>query len=237
MTDSPFWRDISGWIHDGMWSYCPEYPGAEISELPHPAFLPEDYPVYLQKFIIGGQTGTYIETRAHVDKSAAPVSELPLEEFCRPAVVIDVGRKSAKEPVTLADVEHAGVQIRPGDAVLLSTGWDSKWEDPDFVNDSPYISREAALWLFDRDIDLLGADFPRFDKMEHPELVEGSQRKPNPAMQFPWAEFWDRVNFLLAPVTNLQGLSGRCGQLIAFPLKIRGACATPCRAALMLDRT
>lgn len=223
MTDSPFWRDISGWVYSGMWSYCPEYPGAEISELPHPAFLPEDYPVYLQKFIIGGQTGTYIETHAHVDKSAAPVSELLLEEFCRPAVVIDVGHKSAKEPVTLADVEHAGVQIRPGDAVLLSTGWDRKWEDPDFVEASPYISREAALWLIDRDIDLLGADFPRFDDPS--------------ATQFPWSEFWDRVNLLLAPVTNLQGLSGRCGQLIAFPLKIRGACATPCRAALMLDRT
>ena len=203
-----------------MWSYCPEYPGAEISELPHPAFLPEDYPVYLQKFVIGGQTGTYIETRAHVDRSAEPVVDLPLEEFYRPAVVIDVGRKSAKQPITLADVEHAGVQIRPGDAVLISTGWDRKWDDADFVEASPFIERDAALWLIERDIDLLAADFPRFD---------------DPArMQFPWAEFWDRVNLLLAPVTNLQGLSGRVGQLIAFPLKIRGACATPCRAALIL---
>ncbi len=26
-------RDISGWIYSGMWSYCPEYPGADIGEL------------------------------------------------------------------------------------------------------------------------------------------------------------------------------------------------------------
>lgn len=212
-------RDISGWIYNGMWSYCPEYPGAEISELPQPAFLPKDYPVYLQKFAIGGQTGTYIETRGHVDRSAVPVTQLPLECFCRPAVVIDAGAKRDSEPVTLADVEHAGVQIRQGDAVLLSTGWDRKWDDADFVEKSPYISREAALWLFDRKIGMLGADFPRFDLPS--------------ASQFPWTEFWDKVNLLLAPVTNLRGLSGRCGDLIAFPLKIRGACATPCRAALM----
>ena len=214
-------RDISGWVNDGMWSYCPEYPGAEITELLHPTFLPEDYPVYLQKFVIGGQTGTYIETRAHVDKSAEPVTALPLEQFYRPAVVLNVGTKAANEPVTLADVAQSGVELLPGDAVLLRTGWDTKWEDDDYIDGSPYIGREAALWLIDQRIGLLASDFPRFD---------------NPsAMQFPWAEFWERVNLLLAPVTSLDGLSGRCGQLVAFPLKIRGACATPCRAALILD--
>ena len=211
-------RDISGWVYTGMWSYCPEYPGAQITELPHPAFVPDDYPVYLPKFVIGGQTGTYIETRAHVDPSAEPVSALPLEEFCRPAVVIDIGPKRAKEPVTLADVSQA--ELRPGDAALIRSGWDRKWEDADFVANSPFIGREAALWLIERGIGLLAADFPCFDDPS--------------AMQFPWAEFWQRVNLLLAPVTNLDGLSGRCGTLIAFPLRIRGACATPCRAALIL---
>lgn len=214
-------HDISGWIDTGMWSYCPEYPGAEISELPHPAFLPDDYPVYLQRFVIGGQTGTYIETRAHVDRTAAPVTALPLEQFVRPAVVIHVGAKRANEPVTVADLERAAPPLRPGDAALLATGWDAHWELPDFVEGSPYIEREAARWLFARRIGLLGADFPRFDFV--------------PAPQFPWAEFWEQVNLLLAPLTSLRGLSGRCGELVAFPLKIRGACATPCRAALLLE--
>jgi kynurenine formamidase len=52
-------------------------------------------------------------------------------------------------------------------------------------------------------------------------------------MQFPWAEFWEHVNLLLAPLTNLKGLSGRCGRLAAFPLKIRHACASPCRAVIL----
>ncbi len=217
---TPRVHDISGWIDTGMWSYCPEYPGAEVTELPKPAFLPPEYPVYLQKFVIGGQTGTYVETRAHVDPAAEPVTALPLDEFCRPAVVIPVGRKRASEPVTVADLERAAPELRPGDAALLATGWDRRWEEPDYVEGSPYIARDAALWLMDRGIGLLGADFPRFDYV--------------PAMQFPWAEFWERVNLLLAPLTNLDGLAGRCGTLVAFPLKIRGACATPCRAALLL---
>jgi kynurenine formamidase len=213
-------RDITGWVYGGMWSYCPEYPGAAIEELPQPAFLPPEYPVYLQKFVISGQTGTYVETRAHVDRSATPVTELPLDDLCRPVVVIDVGPKRFNEPVTVKDMEHCGAAIRAGDAVLIATGWDSRWTEPEFVEGSPYIARDAALWLIEREIGMLGADFPRF------ELPS--------AMQFPWPVFWENVNLLVAPVTNLQGLSGRCGTLVAFPLKIRGACATPCRAALLL---
>ena len=215
-------RDISGWISGGMWSYCPEYPGADIQELPQPAFLPPDYPVYLQKFIIGGQTGTYIETRAHVDPKAEPVTALPLSQFLRPAVVINVGEKGPGRVISVADLEQAKPDIHPGDAVLLSTGWDKNWNEPYFIEGSPYIEHEAALWLIKREIGLLASDFPRFD---------------NPSsMQFPWDAFWEHVNLLLAPVTNLDGLSGRCGMLAAFPLKIRGACSTPCRAALLLSK-
>ncbi|MDD3805107.1 MAG: cyclase family protein [bacterium] len=212
-------RDISGWIYSGMWSYCPEYPGAEITDLPHPEFLPSDYPVYLQKFIISGQTGTYIETKAHVDLAAEPVTALPLKDFYRPAVVINVGNKRRNEPVIMPDLKAASPEICPGDAVLICSGWDAHWDDPDYVNGSPYIDRDAAMWLFDRGIGLLGADFPRFDSVSQ--------------MQFPWEEFWTRVNLLLAPLTNLSELSGRCGMLAAFPLKIRGACASPCRAVLI----
>ena len=216
-------RDISGWIYTGMWQYCPEHPGAEISELPHPAFLPPEYPVYLQKFVISGQTGTYIETRAHVDKAAEPVTAMPLSEFYRPAVVIDVGRKTTNERITVEDLERANVDLRPGDAALICTGWDRKWRDADYVEGSPFIGREAALWLIERRIGLLGSDFPRFDYV--------------PAMEFPWPEFWEKVNLVLAPLTNLEGLSGRCGNLIAFPLKIEEACASPCRAAIIMETT
>lgn len=216
-------RDITGWIHTGMWSYCPEYPGAEISELPQPAFLPHDFRVYLQKFVIGGQSGTYVETAAHVDPSAVPVCDLALGEFVLPAVVVDVGPKGPLEPLTVADVCDWEGFIRPGDALLLRTGWDRLWESPEFVPQSPYIKADAANWLMDRGIRLLASDFPRFD---------------DPAqMQFPWDRCWKDVGLVMAPVVNLGGLSGRCGTLLAFPMKVRGACSTPCRAAILLNQT
>jgi len=210
--------DITGWIYSGMWRYFPEYPGADLSELPQPAQLAGRDPVFLQKFVLGGQSGTYIENQAHVDRGATPVVDLPLEAFWRPALVISIGWRQPLTPVMAKDLAHAEPDIRPGDAVLLHSGWDAKWHDPDYVEGSPYLSAEAARWLMDREIGLLGSDFPRFDCVERP--------------CFPWPEFWDRVGLLLAPVVNLAPVAGRRATLIAFPLKIAGACATPCRAVL-----
>jgi len=204
-----------------MWKYCPEYAGAEIIEQPHPEFLPDDYPVFLQKFIIDGQTGTYIETKAHIDNTADPVTSLPLSNFMRPVVVVDVGWKTINERITVEDLEDAKPDIRPGDAVLICTGWSRKWNEPDFVEGSPFIGREAGLWLIDKKPAILGSDLPRFDYV--------------PAMEFPWDELWANVPLIMGPCTNLKGLNGRCGTLVAFPLKIRGACASPCRAAIILE--
>ena len=82
--------DISGWIENGMWSYSSAYPGAQISECPHPPELPDDYAVYCQRFELGGQSGTYIETKAHVDPTATPVSDCPIADFVMEAVVLRI---------------------------------------------------------------------------------------------------------------------------------------------------
>lgn len=211
--------DITGWIHHGMWQYFPEYLGAEIAELPQPQAMAGRAPVFLQQFTLSGQSGTYIENRAHFDGGAPPVVDLPLETFWRPAVVVSVGLKAAREPVTVEDLERASVEIRPGDAVLLHTGWDAKWRHPAFVDESPYISPGAARWLFAREMGLLGGDLPRFDLPTQP--------------CFPWDEFWGAVGLLLAPVIDLAPAIGRRTTLIAMPLRIVGACSTPCRAVLL----
>jgi arylformamidase len=211
--------DITGWIYSGMWSYCEEYPGAFISELPQPAFLEGKYRVFCQKFEIGGQSGTYIETKAHVQKSARPVTDYPASDFFFECKVVRREKKGPLEKITVDEIKTHSSGINRGDAVLLNAGWDSKWRDSDYVKNSPYISREAGEWLFARGIKLLGADFPRFDNPKKPE--------------FPWDIFWKKVTFLLAPVVNLNEVKKENARLIALSLKIKGASAVPARAVVV----
>lgn len=213
--------DITGRIYSGMWSVCDEYPGAEISELPQPAFLNGRYSVFCRKFVIGGQTGTYIETRAHVDRSAPPLSAHSAEEFFFDCRIIRLDRKKPLEKISLEEVEARSPKIERGAAVLLNAGWDERWVDRDFVAASPYISKEAGLWLIQKGIRLLGSDFPRFDNPARPE--------------FPWEVFWEKVPFLMAPVVNLSEVSNDIVRLVALPLKIEGAEAAPARAVVIED--
>jgi len=202
-----------------MWSYSSVYPGARISQCPHPPELPEEYEVYCQRFELGGQSGTYIETKAHVDPSAMAVSDCPVGEFVMNAAILRVEISGPQHAVSLDDLRAAGQTIQPDDAVIIVTGWDKHWAEPTtFIEGSPYIAPDAAHWLFERHIRCLAADFPRFDRVRQP--------------CFPWQDFWTNVPYLLAPVCNIYRESFVRARLFAFPLKIRGAMGTPVRAVL-----
>lgn len=210
--------DISGPIYSGMWQYCPSYPGAAISECEKPAFIPDDVECYCQKFEIGGQTGTYIETKAHLDSTATPVVDVPLDDLLFDAVIVRLEDKGPLERIALAELKASAPKIRKGDAVLVRSGWDRHWRAPHFVDESPHLSCEAAEWLLDRGIVLLGSDFPRFDNVDVPE--------------FPWDRFFDRARFVLAPIVNLDAVTQDRVKLAAFPIKVEGAVSAPCRAAI-----
>lgn len=63
-----------------------------------------------------------------------------------------IGRDDLERAAALA-----GVTPRQGDAVLIRTGWwESKTED--YYDDEPGIDLEAAQWLTDADVSLVGAD-------------------------------------------------------------------------------
>jgi kynurenine formamidase len=85
-------------------------------------------------------------------------------------VVLDVPRARGVEmleggyAVTADDVRAAlaatGTSLRPGDAVLLRTGWPLMFErDPEaYAASSPGLGMEAAALLCDADVSLVGAD-------------------------------------------------------------------------------
>ena len=64
-----------------------------------------------------------------------------------------------RHSVSRTDLEAAApVEIEPGDAVLIRTGWlESQTNDVSF-DEEPGIDEEAALWLAERGVAMVGAD-------------------------------------------------------------------------------
>jgi len=99
---------------------------------------------------------------------------------------------------------------------LVSTSWDSRWHEGNFISGSPHFSREAMDWVLDRKISILGGDMPCYDD---PRESEGLVKK-----------LFSRGVLILAPLINIRKIRKERVKLIALPPRIKGTCGFPCRA-------
>lgn len=224
--------DISGPISTGMWHY-----GRPYLDLPVPPVRIEqiDFPEQIRGSLImdyiqmASQTGTYLETARHVDASRDAIDQVPLDRAWMVPTVVAHTPKREREKVTLDDVRRSlddqGVAIEAGDAVLIHTGWDRAWNEPHrYLTDMPYVSRDVVLWLIEQQIGIWGADTPRADSPDDPQDFFG--------------DFFRTEILLLAPLVNLAEVTKPLPKprLVALPLKLDGACASPVRAVLITDQ-
>jgi kynurenine formamidase len=150
----------------------PVFPGDPPVEI-RPAATIERDGYYLQHVSFGEQAGTHWAAAAHFSPGEPAADQLDAADFFFPAVVLDRRAETAADPdfaVRPADVERweedFGV-IPERAAVLLLSGYDSKWHDPVAYlgADSsgrlhyPGFGADAVRWLIDqRGIGALGTD-------------------------------------------------------------------------------
>ncbi|HXM58071.1 MAG TPA: cyclase family protein [Candidatus Dormibacteraeota bacterium] len=131
-------------------------------------------------------SGTHIDALSHVARDGLMYNGIPASEVrsttgarrlgidrvggmvCR-GVLVDAlgaanGSLEAGRVITVADLERAlgrtAVTLQPGDAVLIRTGWLSRFDDrdPSWYEGEPGIDVESARWLADQGVVLVGAD-------------------------------------------------------------------------------
>jgi arylformamidase len=205
--------DITGPTYQGMWTYGPPYPDVVVEEIPQPDFIA--HATYSWRFELGAQTGTYLETSLHVDRSGPQLIEVPIEKlFMFPAAVIKVEAEPLA-PISREQLVAAAPEISEGEAIIVSTGWGRKWNDGDFVTNCPYFESEAMHWILDHKPWLMAGDQPRFDSWTAPQGF--------------WDRFFGQGTLLLAPLYGLEQITVSRGKVVALPMKIAETCAAPCR--------
>lgn len=106
-------------------------------------------------------TGTYIDCPFHRFEHGKDLSEVALEAFADlPAVVIRVPYTQTLA-VTADHVKNYEIRNR---AVLIHTGWgDAHWNTEQYYENHPFVTREAAEYLRDCDVKLVGIDSHNID--------------------------------------------------------------------------
>lgn len=145
------WIDISVTLKGGM-HYFPTDP------VPPKIYRYHDVDkgdkVTMSMIEIISHTGTHVDTPLHFIPGGSTVTDMPLDATVGPARVIEI-----KDPEKIKVEELEQYNIKAGERILFKTRNSPVTYDSDnFVEDYVYVSVEAAKYLADKKVRLVGLD-------------------------------------------------------------------------------
>jgi len=190
---------------------------------------------------LGTHSVTHVDAPWHYNSTiqgrrAATIDQLPLEWFFADGVVLDMTHKADGERVEILDLEAAletiSYALEPLNIVLVRTGRDAFYDQPDYMLRGPAVSPDATRWLYERGVRVMGIDAWGWDGPLDRQAGEALARQ-RPGIfwaahqcDLPYSQIERLVNLgLLPPV----GFKVGC-----FPLKIEAGSAGPTRAVAIL---
>lgn len=120
----------------------------------------------LSQISLGSHSGTHVDAPAHFIAGGATVEQLPLGVLIGPAWVAHIAGAGV---ITAAQLASAGIPDGPIRLLLRTANSDSTATvfDPGFVALAP----DAAAWLLDRGIELVGIDGPSIEPFDAPDTT------------------------------------------------------------------
>jgi arylformamidase len=206
------WIDISLPIYEGMVG-GPNDPRVTVKLVRDPA---KGDPVTMSQLTMISHTGTHIDSPRHFFVDGTTIDALPLETFIGPARVIEIKDTDSIKPAELEPYD-----IQSGERILFKTKNSSWVYDSDkFVTPYVYISNEAALFLVEKKVQLVGIDYI---------TVGGyATREDNRVVH----KLFLNGGVSILEEVNLKGVKPGRYELIAVPLRFRKLDAAPCRAII-----
>jgi kynurenine formamidase len=217
---------------------------AEIEELYGvPARLLRDGEGWTREVVsLGTHNSTHVDAPYHYNsriagQPAATIDELPLERFFGPGVVLDFTDRADGEAVDAPDVQAAleaiAHTLSPGEIVLIHSGRDAFYGQPDYMDHGPGVTAAATRWMYDQGVRVMGIDAWGWDRPLRMQAQDALARQ-EPGI------FWeahqaDLDYSQIERLVNLDQLPPTGFTVACFPLRITRASAAPARVVAILD--
>jgi len=160
---SPRLIDLSHTIENGLITYkglpapviC-DYLSREDSK----KIYAEGTSFQIGKIEMVSNTGTYVDCPFHRFENGTDLNETPLDHF---AELKGLVLHAPFTTMTAIDADFFRPYDLKGKAVLVHTGWDVHWNTEKYFSDHPYLTENAARYLKDRKVCLVGIDSHNID--------------------------------------------------------------------------
>ncbi|MEW6258550.1 MAG: cyclase family protein [Thermodesulfobacteriota bacterium] len=151
--------DLSHPVHDDM----PVYPGDERVHIHRKASVAVDG-YALCTIHLSTHVGTHADAPAHMLRDGDGIGSMDLSRFFGKACVLDC--RACGGTIDIVHLNSNIKRITTSEMLILRTGWDSRWGNPDYFREYPVLDLKAARLLTQTRLSAIGIDAPSFDTSE-----------------------------------------------------------------------
>jgi arylformamidase len=213
----PRFVDLSHTIEHGMTTY-PGLPAPIICDFlsreASRAHYAPGVEFQIGKIEMVANTGTYLDSPFHRYPDGKDLARLPLDSLADlPAAVVRVPAANGR---AISRKLFSGMALE-GKAVLVQTGWDIYWRTERYLTGHPFLTKDAAEYLLDHGVLLVGIDSLNIDDTGDPT------RPVHSALLGAGVPIVEHM-------CNLASLPDREFRFFAVPAKVAGFGTWPVRA-------
>ncbi len=190
----------------------------------------------------GTHNSTHVDAPYHYNsvvegRPAQTIDELPLDWFFRPGVVLDFRERADGETIDADDLPRAlsvaGHELAERDIVLIRTGRDAFYGEPDYAGRGPGVSASATRWLYERGVRVMGIDAWGWDRPLHLQAQEALAAGRRGIY---WAAHQtDLAYSQIERLANLGELPPTGFTVACFPLRLVGGSGAPARVVGIIE--
>lgn len=203
--------DISRPLYTG----APHWPGDSETDFRLAGRIADGNSCNIGRLTLSVHNGTHADAPFHYNDRGATIDALAPGLFVGPARVIDARGHGTFTERLFAGLSPADFAATP--RILFRT---DIWTDPaPFPTMWPLLDRALPAWLAARGVKLIGLDIPSVDELTNKDMAIH--------------HLLDAANILILESLDLRDVAPGVYELIALPLKLRGADGSPVRAVLV----
>jgi arylformamidase len=162
---------------------------------------------------MGSHTGTHIDAPFHFVEGGRRLEQIPLSELVGPAMVVQIPGVTSIQRTHLEPLSWANVQ-----RVLFKTDNSAHWNDGAFYEKFVYLEPDAAEFLVQKGVRLVGIDYLSIDPYK-------SEKHPTHFVLLP-------RNVIIIEGLNLSQVAPGPYQMVALPLNLQSGDGAPARVIL-----
>jgi arylformamidase len=214
--------DLTYNLEAGMPTFtAPWHPAVTVSQMGHIDIEGRT----THSFTLGTHTGTHIDAPLHFIEHGKGIEAISLHKLIGPVSIVDCTHLEKNQVVTLDFLKQFPVTTR----MIFKFGWEQFWKTPQFFQDWPFFTNDAAQYLVDNGLELIGLDTPSPDDSRIPFKSEHDSQVHK--------IFLSHEVVILEYVANLSNVTQLDGwTLIVMPLKLKGLDGAPSRVCLIRSK-